>query len=93
MKNTRHFCATIALIIALTGSAFAGEMSTGRTPPLPAPIPGVIVVAPPPPPSSTTPGKMGTGVTSTDSTTDGATTAGSLTDTLLSLLQSIWGLI
>jgi hypothetical protein len=91
MKNLRNFCATTALILTLTASAFAGIMDTGVAAPVPTPI-QVVTSSTTHPPASTT-GNMSTGVTSTDPTTDGTTTAGSLTETLLSLLQGIWGLI
>lgn len=47
MKNLRQFCAAAVLTCALTLSAYAGDMSTGKTPP--------------PPPSVTSAGDMSTG--------------------------------
>ena len=58
MKTLRQLCAALVLTLALTLSAFAGDMPTGIT-------------AEPPPPESqvTTTGDMSTGVTATDSVT------------------------
>jgi hypothetical protein len=77
MKTLRRLCAVFVLGLALSLSAFAGEMSTS-------------VVSPPPPPSQSITGEMLGGVTGNTST--GLTATDPATDVFLSLLQSLLSL-
>jgi hypothetical protein len=83
MKTLRRFCVVFVLALALSLSAFAGDIHTGIT-------------APPPPPQATSTGEITTGVTgeiSTGVTGDISTTATDpTTDIFLSLLQSLLSL-
>ncbi len=55
MKTLRQFCTAAVLTCAFTLPAYAGDMSTGKTPP-------------PPPPSATSAGDMSTGISGDMST-------------------------
>jgi hypothetical protein len=80
MKTIRQFCATSTLLIVLSVSAVAGDITTGATSP------------PPPPPSSATatatePSHIGTDVT--ESATESETLLTKITLSLLQLLSVI----
>lgn len=79
MKTLQRFCATAVLTLALTLSAFAGDMSA----------PGV--VNPPPPPPASTTGEIGfPGATVMgEMSAPGVTALDPVTEAALSLLQSI----
>jgi hypothetical protein len=84
MKTLRRSCATLVLTLALSLSAFAGDMSAGIT-------------APPPPSQSVqgdittgVAGDMGAGITGEIQT--GVTAIDPATDIFLSLLQSLLSL-
>lgn len=79
MNNVQRLCASVALTLALTVSVFAGQIDIGKTPP-------------PPPTSVTAAGQIDTGVASSDATPNGETTAESLTEITLNLLQSVLAL-
>lgn len=78
MKSFRQICAVLVLTLALTVSAFAGNMTTMITDP------------PPPPSSATLEGQMTTGVT--DNTTASVMGAEPATESALNLLQSLLAL-
>jgi hypothetical protein len=79
MKKLQQFCAAVVLTLALTLSAFAGDIS----------CPGVIDQ--PPPQQSSATGEMGApGASATgDILTPGVSALDPVTGTALSLLQSI----
>jgi uncharacterized protein involved in exopolysaccharide biosynthesis len=78
MRHFKQFCAACVLTLALTLSAFAGDMGAGIT-------------APPPPTSQATiTGEISTGVTGDMST--GVTAIDPVTETALNLLQSLLSL-
>jgi type IV secretory pathway VirB2 component (pilin) len=77
MKTLRRLCAALVLTLALALSAFGGEIATG-------------VTAPPPPPQATATGEISTTVTGDIAT--GVTVTDPVTETLLSLLQSLLSL-
>jgi hypothetical protein len=77
MKTLRRLCALLVLTLALSFSAFAGQIDTGFTPP-------------PPPSQATVTGEISTGVTG-DMTT-GVTATDPASDIFLSLLQSLLSL-
>jgi hypothetical protein len=78
MKTLRQLCAAFVLTLALSFSAFAGNMPAGVTEP------------PPPDSEATSQGEMSTGVTGDMPT--GATTIDPATEALLNLLQSLLAL-
>lgn len=80
MNNVKRLCASVALTLALAMSVFAGQIDIGKTPP------------PPPPTLVTAAGQIDTGVASSDATPNGETTAESLTEITLNLLQSVLAL-
>jgi Spy/CpxP family protein refolding chaperone len=78
MKTLRRLCAAFVLALALSLAASAGTMPAG-------------VVDPPPPPSqATATGEISTGVTGDIHT--GVTATDPVTETLLTLLQSLLSL-
>ncbi len=79
MKNLRHFCASSALVFALTVPTFAGVISTMKDEP------------PPPAPTATaTQRTPSTGIAGTISTMNSeAVTDDTLTQIALSLFQSV----
>lgn len=80
MKKLQQFCAAVALTLALTFTAFAGDMST----------PGDV---PPPPPPSMTADTSGSNTTSTSATaTSNVVAVDPVTEAALSLLQSVLSL-
>lgn len=88
MKTLRKLLATLILTSALTFSAVAGDMGTG------------IIQPPPPPPPPGITGDMGTGNSATAETnatgdmgTGVASTGDPVTETVLSLLHSLFALI
>ena len=82
MKKLQQFCATTVLTLALTLSAFAGEIGT----------PGM--EQPPPPPHVITTGDIGTPVVIAkgDILPPGAVELDPLTEITLNLLQSLFSL-
>lgn len=84
MKSLRKFFAITALTLALTCSAFAGEMGTGYAPP------------PPSQSSSSIAGEMGTGLTATTDATAASevntATADPVREIVLNLLQGVLSL-
>jgi hypothetical protein len=80
MKNLRQFCAAIVITLALTFSAFAGDINA----------PGISTQPPPPPQPSAT-GKIGrSGVVCTsDMTCSGAVALDPLTEITLTMLESM----
>jgi hypothetical protein len=81
MKTLRHFCATLTLVLALTFSAFGGEIG----------FPGTTTNPPPPEQeSSMTEETVLTGATSTGETSDSdLIILDPVTDAALSMLQSL----
>jgi hypothetical protein len=81
MKTLRHFFAAFLLVLMLTGSLYAGVISTPIAPPNPAPAP-------------TTEGATTTSVNGVISTPNAEPVAasGSVTETALSLIQSVLSL-
>lgn len=78
MRLFKQFCAACVLTLALTLSAFAGEMSAGITAP------------PPPPQQAVAQGDMGAGVTG--EMPSGLTAIDPVTEIALNLLQSLLSL-
>jgi len=78
MKTLQRLCAVFVLTLALTMSAFAGDISTS------------VVSQPPSPESQTIQGDMTTGYTGEMST--GVTSIDPVTEAALSLLQSLLSL-
>jgi hypothetical protein len=78
MKTLRQFCVVVVFTLALTTSAFAGEIEITKT-------------SPPPPPTAQ--GDIHTGVTGQAETgSSEATAAGLATEIALNLLQSVLAL-
>lgn len=78
MKTLRRLCAAFVLTLALTLSAFGGQIETGVT------------TAPPPPPDTAATGQIETGITGEISS--GVTATDPVTEIALNLLQSLLSL-
>jgi hypothetical protein len=80
MKGLQQFCVVVALTLALTLTAFAGDISTG------------VGVAPPPPPPPPQSSVVGGGM-ETPSDADEASSVSPVGEIGLSLLQSVLALL
>lgn len=81
MENLRKVCAAALLILVISLTALAGDMSCGITDP------------PPQQSQAVTTGDMSAGITATDNTTeDEVAVASPITETMLNIVQSVLAL-